>query len=388
MQAHEQLQISNGANGLEITFRWRSRMAYFLLFFTLVWDVAIIFFLLAGAGWFILIHLLVGLGLTWYVAAQLLNRTHILVRSGKLAVTHGPVPSLQKSAEVNARSISQLRTLKGGSYKPKNGKRVQLYKLALETDDGQEVTLIRNQHDRELLLSLERTIEDHLGITDVPVEEQAPDGQFNPDLAQWNEMKENMPAFLRKPMERMAERAQAGQASAMDEPRPSVMQPIPATVPDSETRPEDRQPADFREGDAFRLRNRAYRVSRVRELDWTDPRHRQSRIIQASAVDGSDTKQFYAKRSDEDWTYYEERPLDADERELLEFTDGGQPPLSLRNGDDRYYGGEPLQLRDGDGREHTYYTTRSATQFRALRHDGGNWEVAVQEPVDASIFGA
>jgi hypothetical protein len=381
------LTIDRGPNGLDITYRWRSGKAFFLLVFACFWNGMLLFFLSMGAGWGISIHLLVGLGLAWYVAAQMLNTTRISVRSGRLMVSHGPVPSLRRSAEVSAHAVRQLRTLKGGSYKPKNGQRVQLFKLTAETDGGEEIVLVRGQRDRELLLQLERVVEDHLGIEDVPVDELPSDTAFNPDHAQWKEMKEHMPTFLRNSVEKLEAREREVQKSTADHsrrqhievPRPGPFQPPPS-------RDEERSLADLPEGSAFRLRDRSYRIERVRQLQWTDPRHPRSRIIHARTDGVAELKQVYAQRDGDDWVYHEERPLDREERAMLEFKPGTEAPLSLRNGDDRYYTGSPLETDDGSTHQFTYSTTRSSTQFRALRHEGGRWEVAVQEPIDDSTF--
>ena len=77
--------------------------------------------------------------------------------------------------------------------------------------------------------------------------------------------------------------------------------------------------------------------------------------------------------------------MDTDELAALGFDDQGEAaPLSLRNGDDRYYPGEEFTGKLTDGRpvqQYTYVTTRDSTRFRAVRVGKGDWRVYVQEVV-------
>jgi hypothetical protein len=96
-----------GPNGeLYIKRRWFSFGLFFLLFFCIFWDGFLVFwYAMAFAGWnngggafmwlpilFPLLHVAVGIGLTYTVIAGFFNTTRILVDQEMLFLRHGPLP--------------------------------------------------------------------------------------------------------------------------------------------------------------------------------------------------------------------------------------------------------------------------------------------------------
>lgn len=84
--------------------RWWTPTVIFLTFFVLFWNGFLVLWYsgIAGSGMsggfglifmlFPLIHVAVGLGLTWTVIATWFNRTTIEVSEGRLSCTHRPIP--------------------------------------------------------------------------------------------------------------------------------------------------------------------------------------------------------------------------------------------------------------------------------------------------------
>lgn len=86
------------------TRRWWTPSVIFLTFFALAWDSFLVFWYSTALGGgppggfgllmvvFPLVHVAVGVGLTWWVLATWLNTTRIEVAGGRLSCRHGPVP--------------------------------------------------------------------------------------------------------------------------------------------------------------------------------------------------------------------------------------------------------------------------------------------------------
>ena len=364
------------ASSLRLTYTWRTAAAFGLLAFAVLWNGMIALFLVVGAGWPVVFHLLVGLFLIWYVAALLVNKSVIEASGRELRVSHGPIPTWTRNRTIPVADLRQLFLARSGSQKTGNTN-VPLWTLKAELANGKALTLLNPVRDRELVERIEQDLEAYYHIRDIPREETL-------DLPDLSRVKEILPAGLQRHLERAEATARTGHRPPVFG-RPSVPTP-PAFVPHGRFHLYQAQP-----GETFCVLRHTCRVVANREIRWQDTHHPSAHVITASGAEAY--RQFYAELIRQRWTYFEERPLDADERETLGFTDGASHPYSLRNGQDRYYPGN-LQvgafLADQQAGErveqYTYLTTRSSTQFRAFRVGGGKWEVCVQEPVDSGAF--
>lgn len=156
---------------LVITRRWLSSLAFFLLFFTLLWDgfMGIFLYSLAsvddsGFPWFSLLHLAVGAGLTYAVVCQFVNRTTVTVRAGQLEVKHGPLwwPGHKN---LDARSLRQVYVRKKVSHSSKGGTSVA-YEVEYVAADGRTGSLLGELPRPEQALFIEQQLESFLGIED------------------------------------------------------------------------------------------------------------------------------------------------------------------------------------------------------------------------------
>jgi hypothetical protein len=92
--------IEDDGDRRRIVRRWFTWVIVFLVFFCIAWDGFLVFWysmvLEGDAPWimavFPIIHLAVGVGLTYFTLAGLFNRTVVEVANGRLLVRHGPVP--------------------------------------------------------------------------------------------------------------------------------------------------------------------------------------------------------------------------------------------------------------------------------------------------------
>ena len=390
MLRENNLEITRQSGTLTITYRWRTRMVYVLLGFALFWNAFLAIFLLAGAGFFISIHALVGLGMAYYGLALLLNRSIITVDRQYLRVDHGPLPTFSKNRELRSGDITQLYLKRSGTVRSGNNV-TQLYALRLQTRQGREVKLLGGIPDLLLGKKVEQEVEGYLEIEDRAVEENF----VLPDLGI---LEKFIPPNVRQEMER-AGRAAQEQSLSGTAAEAAVPRSVSHTSPSSPAQHADHLAYDFalchaEVGALFSVRDAPYRLVERSVLRWTGAHQgTESLDLRANPEAAGPPRQFYAVEDGNQWAYFEERTLDAGEAATLGF-EGAEPPVSLRNGDDRYhllshhrgelhgtYGQVPVD-------QYIFYSSRSVSRFRALRLTGARWVVMIQEPVDASYIEA
>jgi hypothetical protein len=171
----KRLDLSRTNYELAISYRWRNPVAYFLIFFCLFWDGFLVMWygigLTVGSGMpavfflFPLIHVAVGVGLTYYTICLFVNKTLIRADQRTLSVKHVPLPWPRGNKEIPVRNIEQL------FVEEKTGNKGHKYHiLSAQLKEGKTITLLPNvSATPEELLHLERSIEDYLGIPDQPV---------------------------------------------------------------------------------------------------------------------------------------------------------------------------------------------------------------------------
>lgn len=108
-----------------------------------------------------LLHVVVGIGLTYYVVAGWLNRTYILVKRDKITVRHAPLPWVGNK-ELESSMLKQLYAIE--TYY-NNYVTCAIHAI---TQQGRDIALIRNL-TREQALYIEQEVEEYLGIEDLPV---------------------------------------------------------------------------------------------------------------------------------------------------------------------------------------------------------------------------
>ena len=178
VEAPKRFQIENWGPELKITFRWYTHAVWVLIGFCVVWDGIIVAFYSAIIPdlldskfqmmelfglLFPVLHVLVGLALTYACVASLLNKTTIKVSRHDLEISHGPVPC-GKTIVVPAGDIQQLYCVK----KEHRHKRSTSYSYELNAlmRDGVSQTLLKNLQEYRQARYLEQELETHLEIED------------------------------------------------------------------------------------------------------------------------------------------------------------------------------------------------------------------------------
>jgi hypothetical protein len=119
------------------------------------------------ATYFPLIHVAVGLTISYYVIAGWVNRTRVLVGSGRLTVRHSPLP-WSGNTEIDASSLKQLYTQERVTHS-RRGPSYSTFEVRAVTQNGRNTKLVGGLETSEQALSIEQEVEKRLGITDVPV---------------------------------------------------------------------------------------------------------------------------------------------------------------------------------------------------------------------------
>ena len=167
-------------DSLDIRLDWlksHSRGALmFLTLFAIFWNGSIA--VAAVAAWgsgafssigFMSIHLLVGLGLMYYLASVYLNYTDVIVNDSFVEINHRPIKNpFVRGKRIESEEIDQIYVTKYVSSTT-NGNPNYAYALyAILKTNGTKVNLIKGMN-RETQLYLEQEIERFLKINDRPV---------------------------------------------------------------------------------------------------------------------------------------------------------------------------------------------------------------------------
>lgn len=158
-----------------IEIKWFSLTTIPLVFFCIFWDGFLVSWYLKAFSFknppimpiiFPLLHLAVGIGMTYTAAASLLNKTWIKMGIGRFIVRHGPIPFL-RNFELTNSEIKQLfvkhrlRRLRGSVE--------SLYTLMLRPRNGKDIKVTKDFLSAVDAVAFERVIEKTLGIRDEPV---------------------------------------------------------------------------------------------------------------------------------------------------------------------------------------------------------------------------
>ncbi|KAB0301858.1 hypothetical protein F2Z80_22785 [Vibrio fortis] len=174
----EGMTISSSFDGMKIERRWFSNQTLFMTVFVVVWDSFLFYWYsnaLSSGGFtkenavtlaFPLIHLAIGVFLTYYVIACYLNKTTVSVSHSFVESKISPVPFGFKKL-IPSSSIEQVYC-KDVVKKSKDGSSVT-FEVRVILKDRKNIRLVSGLELSEQALFLEHEIESYLGIKDVEV---------------------------------------------------------------------------------------------------------------------------------------------------------------------------------------------------------------------------
>jgi hypothetical protein len=352
----KQLHIQQYGGVLEATYRWRSPKAYFLAFFCLLWDgFLVVWYSVALSGndsmalLFPIIHVAVGLGLTYYTLCLLFNTSLIRVDRERLVIKHRPIPWWGGNWDIPVRDIKQLFVKQ---HRRSNKGRVSYsYGIRIVKKDGQAATLFNvftpNSED---MRRLELAIEEQLRITDQPME-----GEYRPD--------------------------EASESTPLVAPRPI----------DPPANPHRPQLEHARRDDFITLRDQDYAVVHHIQYDWNNGKS--DLLLQLTGTGGP--LSLYLEEHTADYQAFETRQLEAAEQARFPLTPEAPTP-EFNNGDDTYrlathlagyFFPDHLRHRGGIAIEQWIYRTPAGTtRFRYVHYQGMS-ELYIEEALPEAAIG-
>ena len=170
----EHISLEERPGGLRIVRRWFSPRIIFLAFFCIFWDGFLVFWYTRPemplfAMLFSLMHVAIGIGLTYSTLAGFINSTVIDIGSGQLVIRHRPLPWFGN------------RTLARGELKQLFSEEVRgsgqsrfTFRLSAVHRDGRKIKLVGGLPEADQALFLEQQIESRLGIADQRVGGELP----------------------------------------------------------------------------------------------------------------------------------------------------------------------------------------------------------------------
>ncbi|WP_432797880.1 hypothetical protein [Poriferisphaera sp. WC338] len=158
-----------------ITRKWFTPAAFALLGFCAIWDSFLIFWYFMAftddaplmMKLFPILHVAVGICLTYAAICMLVNKTIIRLDPNALSIKHAPLPwSGNKS--VQTLDIQQL-FVREKVNRSKDGNATYTYAVHAQTTKNKVIKLVPNIQKAEQAQFIEQQLEKQLGITDQPV---------------------------------------------------------------------------------------------------------------------------------------------------------------------------------------------------------------------------
>lgn len=164
---------------IEINWRKASNGLGFFLFFTLFWNGIVMIFVVTAllTGSFVMlaaisIHLLIGIGLLYYVLSVMLNTTYIIVNQREMSVEHRPLRSpFYPNRYITSREVEQVFVEKYVASKT-NGRPNYAFGVQAMLQNKSKIKLLKGLKTSEQALYVEQEIETFLRIQDEPVDEE------------------------------------------------------------------------------------------------------------------------------------------------------------------------------------------------------------------------
>ncbi|KOY87274.1 hypothetical protein AD998_14945 [bacterium 336/3] len=168
----EGFELKETAQGIAVSYRWYKPLAWFLIFFALIWNgFLIVWFSLPTPIFFklfALLHLAVGIGLAWYVICLFVNKTEIAITSQDFATRHSPIPfPTYKNKHLKRSDIGQVY-IKQEISRGKNGASVS-YSLNVLSPQGTSNKVL-SYDDYEKAIFIKRKIEKYMHINPQSIE--------------------------------------------------------------------------------------------------------------------------------------------------------------------------------------------------------------------------
>jgi len=176
LNSDNRLNIYEDQYGLNMELRWFSPVAIFLAFFCIAWMSFLAFWygmaISSDGPWimfiFPIVHVAVGVGLSYFTLCKFFNKSYININNQHLSVQHSPIPWWKGGVDIPSGQIDQV-FVKEKKKSSKNGSSYSYAVVAKLVDGSTQNILDIDMSDSQKALELEKRIEEYLGIMDSPV---------------------------------------------------------------------------------------------------------------------------------------------------------------------------------------------------------------------------
>jgi len=155
----EGFDIKESGNGIVVISRWYKPMVWFFIFFAVLWNGFLVFWMSAPTPLFFklfaLIHVGVGIGLVWYIVCLFVNKTEIAITSQDFAIRHSPIPfPTYKNSHLKRKDIDQV-FIKQDISRGKNGTTIT-YSVNVFAPQGKSTKVLSFDGYEKAILSNEK----------------------------------------------------------------------------------------------------------------------------------------------------------------------------------------------------------------------------------------
>ncbi len=173
------IDIQFDFDALTLTYRWQSARYFILLFVCIAWNVVsaylwstLSFDRFYATALVSIIFSLLGLGITYYTLAGILNRTVIIVNLQWLVIRHGPLPWCSNK-RIEITRIFQLYVEDAPGRFGFRGSPFG-YRLKAILRDNTKLKLLSGLPSPDIARFVEQSVEEYLHIEDRPVAGEMP----------------------------------------------------------------------------------------------------------------------------------------------------------------------------------------------------------------------
>lgn len=168
------------ATGFDLEINWRKTTPNFkfFLFFAIFWNGFVSIFVISALAtgsldflWPMAFHIVVGIGLLYYIIAVVLNKTYIGVSQWSLTVEHKPIPiPFYRTFEIDSKTIRQIFVERYVASKT-NGRPDYAYRVMAKLENKEKpLRVMKGLKTLEQGRFIEQEIEKFLHIKDEPVD--------------------------------------------------------------------------------------------------------------------------------------------------------------------------------------------------------------------------
>lgn len=160
-------------DGLDVQIKWRKSASSFLLFFTIFWNIIVIpmaIFAFFSGEWGMMLglslHLIVGMGLLYFMTATMVNVTYIYLDYEFLSIQHRPftVP-WYPDREIETGQIKQLTVERYVASKT-NGRPDYRFAVYAKLSSGKKLKVVQGLKTADQGRYIEQEVEQFLAIED------------------------------------------------------------------------------------------------------------------------------------------------------------------------------------------------------------------------------